>query len=440
MRLRLSRRTLLRGAGVAIGLPVLDAMLTDRGLFHGRAQAAPPVRLVTFFWANGPRGSKWAPSAVGALDASTLGPCMRDAFAPVAGKPDVLPYINVVTGLGADDTWKSGHSCAMMACGYGGGDDHNNFGNWPTAASIDQILAAKLGTTTRLPSLAVTPYKPYTDLPGWAYLSWKDGGKPIPPYRSPKDVWALLVGPGAGAAAGDPGAAARAASRRKTLLDFIADDTKRLQARLGAADRARVDEHLASIAELERLLTAPAAAPGAGCSAPADPTGLPADEAFLKLIALAFRCDYTRYASFMLDTASGQRTFPADPTGGDHDLSHNADDDRIVKRTNIKLGYLASLMRDLASTPEGNGTLLDNSLIYCCSDVVDGKTHGREPSAAASGMAVVVGGRAGGALKAGRHLGFPKRRLTDLMSSLLTYGGVPTDKYGPNGAGPLPGF
>jgi hypothetical protein len=205
---------------------------------------------------------------------------------------------------------------------------------------------------------------------------------------------------------------------------------------VGAADRARIDEHLTSIGEVERL--SQASAPGTSC-APVDPTSTDPDTAFLKLIALALRCDQTRYASFMLDTASGQRSYPGSP-GGDHDLSHNATDDVIIRRTNIKLAYLAAFLRDLAATPEGSGTLLDNTIVYSCSDIVDGRTHGREPGASNAGMPVILAGRAGGALKAGRHVSYPRRRLSDLMCSLLNYGGVPSERYGSNGTGPLPGL
>ena len=187
-RFKLGRRALLKGAGIGVALPLLDAMVTDRGFLHGtaRAQTATPVRLVTFFWANGPRGSRWAPSQVGALSAGTLSASMSQAFAPVAGRPDIIPYLNVVTGLGAADIWRSGHSCAMMACGYGTTDDHNNYGNWPTAASIDQLLADRFGSATRFPSLALSaPPTAYQTQPGWSYISWTAAARGIPPSRDP---------------------------------------------------------------------------------------------------------------------------------------------------------------------------------------------------------------------------------------------------------------
>ncbi len=114
----------------------------------------------------------------------------------------------------------------------------------------------------------------------------------------------------------------------------------------------------------------------------------------------------------------------------------------IIARTNTKLGYLANLLRDMAAVREGTGTLLDNAIVYSTSDVVDGRTHGREPSAneGITGMPVVVGGRAGGKLRSGRHIRYDRRRLSDLMCSILNYAGMPMDRYGSNGTGPLADF
>ena len=466
---KLGRRALLKGAGIGVALPLLDAMMTDRGLLHGtaRAQSATPVRLVTFFWANGPRGSRWAPTQVGALSAGTLNSCMSQAFAPAAGRPDIIPYLNVVTGLGAMDVWRSGHGCAMMACGYGTTDDHNDYGNWPTAASIDQLLADRFGSATRFPSLALSaPPTAWQTPPGWSYISWTAAARGIPPSRDPRQVFAQLFGTGAPAPAPTPApgptpppqtpannAVLRAAARRKSVLDFVKDDGQRLSGRLGASDRVRLDEHLGAIRAWERQFMTPAPTPmppgmptpaplpvPATCGAQTMPTG-ENDVAMLKLIPMALACDQTRYVSFMLDVGSGQRSYPGS-SGADHDLSHNAGDDVIIARTNAKLGYLANLLRDMAAVREGTGTLLDNSIVYSTSDVVDGRTHGREPSAneGSTGMPVVVAGRAGGRLRSGRHVRYDRRRLSDLMCSLLNYAGMPMDRYGSNGTGPLADF
>jgi hypothetical protein len=436
MRFTLNRRTALRGAGAVVALPLLEAM-------EVAACAAPPVRLMTYFWPNGPRCTRWAPSAP-TLTPAALNACMQ-AFAPEAGKPDILPYLTVVTGLAADDVWKSGHSCAMMACGYGTADDHDNFGNWPTAATIDQLVGDRVAATapTRAHSLVLSaPPHAYLDAPGQSSISWKDGGKIVIPERDPKAVWTRLFGDGASAAGATPDAAlARALARRKSVLDFVKDDGKRLSAKLGAGDRARVDEHLSAIRDYETQYLQPRAAPaasGGACNAGAMPAGA-SDEAMLKLIVLAFRCDLTRVASFMLDVASGQRSYAGTPEGGDHDISHNGDDATKIARTNAKLKYLTNTLRDMASTAEGNGTLLDNVIVYANSDVVDG-SHGRSPDPArgATGLPVVLAGRAGGALKSGRNVACtPGRPLSDLLCSILNYAGVPTPKYGSNGTGPI---
>jgi hypothetical protein len=432
---RLGRRALLRGAGASIALPLLDAMVTDGGFLVGRARAATPVRLLTFFWGNGTRGSMWAPPQVGELSASNLS-IMQRPFAPVAGKPDILPYTNIVTGLGNSDIWKSGHNAAMMAAGAGTADDHNNFGNWPTIATMDQVLAEKLGAQTKLPSMPIriggSGYG--AGIPGWAGISWSSAGKMVTPYTDPKALLTLLFGSGDGSAA-SVNAAAQLAARRKSLLDAVKDDGQRLSARLGTADRAKVDEHLAALREVEKLVMGGGGASGASCGKPTQAElGTGTDAQMLKLIVLAFKCDLTRYASFQQDFGSGGRDYGDGVSGGDHHISHEGGDDQVIKRTQTKLGFVANLMRDMAAIPEAGKTLLDNAIIYANSDVKDGRAHDRND------MPVIVGGRAGGALQAGRHVRFSGRKLSDLFCSIINYAGMPLEKYGSNGTGPLAGF
>jgi hypothetical protein len=449
-RFKLSRRTLLRGAGAAIALPVLDAMLTDGGLYHGRAGAAasaPPVRLVTYFWPNGPRLGLWAPTTVGEIRHEHLNACNKQAFAPVAGKPDVLPHMTFITGVGSK-IWLSGHSCAMMAAGDGTTDDHNNFGNWPTGETIDQIAAAKLGGSSRMSSLVLSGSDGTTgnDI-GFCAISWK-AGRAVAQYRDPKQVFKALFGDGAVAPAGSPAAAAaaeRAAKRRKSVLDFVKADGARLNARLGAADKERVDEHLSSIRELEKQIFAPASggAAGSACGTLVASDFAPRnlgnnfqasdrEPVLARLLVMALKCEVTRVASYMLDNASGQKAYPGSP-GGDHNLSHDAADDVIVTRTNVKLGYFAEFLRQAAAVKEGDRTLLDNMIVYCNSEVQDGKTHGRDK------LPIILAGGAGGQLKGGRHLKFDGGVLNDVLSSVLNYAGVPTGKFGSVGTGPLPG-
>jgi hypothetical protein len=430
---RLHRRTVLRGAGISFALPLLDAMVTDDGLLHGPARAAVPVRFFMFMWPNGPQGTEWAPSDA-KLTPSSLSPCMK-VFAPEAGRPDILPYLNVLGGIGAEATWKSGHSCAMMACGHGTASDHNNSGNWPVTPTIDQLIAEKhAAATPRAPSLVLGVNRAAYDTPGLSSISWRAGSKIIMPERNPKVVFDRLFS--GGGQADDP-AVAEARRRRQSVLDFIREDGKRLGQRLGVADRAKVEEHMDAVRSFEQqYLKAPE---GGACQGEA-PVG-DVDKAMLKLIVMAFKCDITRVASFMLD-ASGQRKYPNSPGGGDHDLSHTHDKPAKVIRTNVKLKFLADALRDMAAHKEGGKTLLDNALVYSNSDVRDG-SHGRDPDRRRGfvGMPIVLAGRAGGALEAGRFVDSKTTRpLSDVLCSLLNYAGVRTEKYGANGTGPLAGL
>jgi hypothetical protein len=337
---------------------------------------------------------------------------------------------------------------AMFAAGDG--DQRSGYGNWPTTATIDQVVASKFGKETRFPSLVLSA--------GWEAgptarinISWQEGQRPITPIYNPTTLFKQMFG-GAMPPAGTPAAGgtdtARAAARRKSILDAVKEDGARLLARVGAEDKSRVQEHLEAIRGLEKEIADAKMTPagGASCSAPPSTefdrgilkSNLEASDReplLIKLLVMAVKCDLSRYGSFMLDNASGQKSYPAAGSpGGDHDLSHGAPDDVIVKRTNVKLAYLASALRQLAALKEGDRPLLDNVIIYSNSEVFDGALHSRDH------MPIIVAGGGGGRLKGGRYLRFERKPLNDLFSSLLSYAGVPTQRFGRIGDGPLAGF
>jgi hypothetical protein len=427
-----------------MSLPFLEAMM-PAGL--RRAAAAPPVRFLLYFWPHGSVPSKWESAAEGALTAGDLSPATQ-VFRPSAGKIDLAPYLTFVAGVGDPfNHYKAGHQCSMVGTGEGDGDGRSDQGSWPTLASIDQVLAAQLGKETPLPSLAVSAASAPSYPTPKVVLSWKGQNQPISPYNRPMQVFALLF---SGGTAGTPTAGGATAPdklllRESSLLDAVKDSSARLRARLGPGDRRRLDEYDASVREIERGLQAVAKAPdSASCKtidgAPFARTVAPSGEAgdledlLLKLVLLAFRCDRTRYASYMLEFALGDKRWSkVGSSFQDHALSHTQNQDAIVARTNIKLGYMAGLMRDMAAIDEGGSSLLDNTIIYSNSDCYYGDSHDRKNS-----QCIIVGGRAGGRLKGGRRLKYSGKPINDLLASLCNYAGLPMDKWGKQGTGTLP--
>jgi hypothetical protein len=447
----LSRRTLLRGAGVAMSLPLLEAMM-DRP-----AHAAPPVRLLVYFWPHGTRGSAWSPSVTGPMTAADLSPATQ-VFKPSAGKIDLVPHLTFLTGVGDIHRQAlASHQASMTATAEGDGNGRGDSGTLPTIASIDQVLAMKLGGSTALPSLAVSAASNPRYNTARVVLSYRGPNQPVTPYLRPVQVYELLFSGSSKPPTGSPDSVTNVLARDKSVLDVVSGDAKRLRTRIGKGDQRRLEDYEQALREIERglqsLPSGPTAAPGASSSscrggdagswgpatAQAGSEAGPVEGLLLKLLVLAFRCDRTRYATYMLEFSLGGKRWSSQGSPmGDHDLSHanNGGHPNVVPRTNIKLSYLADAMREMAAIDEGGTSLLHNTIIYANSENFDGNGHSRNPH-----MPILIGGHAGGRLRGGRHLRFtPARSLNDLFASLLTYAGLPTEKWGQRGTGTLPGF
>lgn len=441
----LSRRALLRGAGgISMALPFLEAM-TPR-----QARAALPVRLLVYFWPNGTRGSAWAPTKTGAITGADLN-AANQVFRANGAEADMVPHLTFVTGVG-DLFGHAGasHQASMMATAEGDKNPRSDSGTLPVLASIDQVCAMKLGMATALPSLSVSAASD----PGFniarTVLSWKGPNQPVTPYLRPAQVYNLLFGGGA-ALSPTRSDAAGLLARDKSVLDAVAEDARRLRLKLGKVDQRRLDDFDQALREIERSVqTVNAPSSSAACrssdagawgpaTAQAGREAGPVESLLLDLVVLAFRCDRTRYASYLLEYPFGPKRWSAQGSPmGDHDLSHaqNGGHPGVVPRTNLKLSYLATAMRKMAGIDEGGSTLLDNTVIYANSDNYDGNGHTRRDS-----QPIIVAGHAGGALPGGRHLRYtPAKPLNDLLASLLNYVGVSTERWGNMGTGTLPGL
>jgi len=447
----ITRRTLLRGAGVAIGLPLLEAMGPLRAFASGGGDK-PPVRLMFVYTPGGFIMSGWAPQGEGA--SLTLSPTLEplETF-----KSDLL----VLSGLDSrnGEEGGNGHPAACAPWLSSAPINQRDTGGYCTDLSVDQIAARRLGEATRLASLELgtqdNPVAIHT-----SNISWRAPGSPMGKEVHPRAVFSRLFG--------DP----KGDRYRKSVLDFVREGAGRLRGSVGAADRNKVDEYLDSIRSIEKRIQfveknnpAPPpkvewlekmpddAAPAAGKGGKGGPQGvLPLREhieMLSELVALGFQADSTRVVTFMY---GNEDTFPALPEIGaadHHGLAHGswyaysreartAEERSVVEQhkkvDRWKVERLAHLLGKLKGIREGEGTLLDNCLVLFGSGLSWGGGHLRKD------LPLVLAGKAGGQMRPGRHLRFPKGTpLPNLYLSMLASAGVKIDRLA-DATGPLPGL
>jgi hypothetical protein len=423
-----TRRTVLRGltrgVSASVGLPLLEAMLDNRAF----AQTASPKLFGIFFWANGIRAERWVPSEVGATWN------LSEELMPLA---PVKEYVSVVTGMAVKDN-RFGHHCATagilsgtpcidQSTAPGGANERSTF----AAPSLDVVVSRRWQGQTRLRSLELSALRnTYDEGTTYDQLSHNGPNDVNPAELSPTAAFDRLFG------VQDPNAIVRRA--RASILDTVAADTIALKAKLGMADRARMDQHLESIRALERQLQGN---PAAMCAPPVRPTALaatganlvPRFRAMADLIAVALACDITRVFSIRL-------TCPADNTvlglpgvsSGSHDLTHNegGDQPQVHRTVVFSMEQFAYLLGRLKATTDPMGkNLLDRMALLGSSDCQLGRDHNNTE------FPVLVVGKAGGALKAGRHYRSTSgESTTKVLITLLQALEMPVASFG---AGPL---
>jgi hypothetical protein len=441
----LSRRTLLRGLGTAMALPMLDAMLPEGGLLQAAragvgAPRTAPVRSAFMFIPNGVNYPEWTPTTEGAnfTLSKLLSPLEK-----------VKADLNVLTGLTLDNARAKGdgpgdHARSAAAFLTGAHPTKTAGKDIRLGVSIDQIMAGQAGKGTRFPSLELGLDK--GQIAGecdsgysCAYvsnISWRSDTTPMPKEIDPSSLFDRLFGGGEERSAAD---AAREARRRKSVLDFVAEDSKRLERKLGSADRAKLDEFSTSVREIEKRIEASKLADG---SAPAmvkptmdRPDGIPGTTAkhmqlMVDLLVLAFQMDATRVATVMVSRDGSNRNFPdLGITEGHHALSHHGGNkDKVAaiqKIDQFHMEQFAYFVSRLKGVKEGSGTLLDNTMLMCGSGIGDGNRHNHE------NLPIVWAGRAGGQVKTGRHIVYPKNTpLCNLYTSMLGMAGAKADQFG----------
>ncbi|MEO5959496.1 MAG: DUF1552 domain-containing protein [Opitutaceae bacterium] len=436
---QIPRRLFLRGLGTAVALPVLDSMLPARafGATANGAKQVFPKRVAWVYTPNGKNMADWTPKTVG-----------QNYDLPMILEP--LAHhrrdFTVVSGLALDPA--NSH-------GDGGGDHARSSASFLTGAhprktagadikagiSVDQIAANKIGDQTRLPSLELScdmGQRAGSCDSGYscAYqfnLSWRSETQPMNPEVDPRSAFERLFGNGDAAASVE--AAARRALYRKSVLDYVLEDARSLERRLGAQDKRKLDEYLTAVRDIEHRIER--AEKFGKAQAPA---GVVAPEMFetfdeharlmYDILALAFQTDSTRVSSFMVSHDGSNRPYPMiGIRDGHHDLSHHRNDEakkaKLAQINRFHSEQFAYFLDRLKSIKEGDGTLLDNCTILYGSALSDGQNHIHE------NLPILLAGRGGSGIETGRHIRVEEKTpLTNLYRSMLDNIGVATEKVG----------
>jgi hypothetical protein len=418
----ISRRTVLRGTGVALALPWLEAMRLPvaRG---AEPTADQPVRVAALFFPNGVREDKWTPEQTG--EKWELTPQLQ----PLA---EVKDQVSVVSGLWhqacntgdghyvKDAAWLTGTTITKTT-----GVNLNSGG-----ISMDQIAAAKLGKHTPLPSLelGVEPVRSgvdgvvgYTRVYG-AHISWRTPTQPLAKEINPRLVFERMTRVAAGQGEG---------RSNRPLLDLVGEDAKRLKDRLGSADRHRMDQYLESVRSLEQRLERAESTEGMAWKSKVDfstrtaPADNPKEHAervrlMLDMIALAFESDVTRVTTFMFgnSVSTVNFSFLDGVTESHHETSHHQGKaeklDQYEKISTWHVAQFAYLLDKLRSIPEGDSNVLDNSAILFGSALRDGNKHSPHD------VPLLLAGRAGGVLRSGQHVKLPNDSpMANLLLTML---------------------
>lgn len=439
---RISRRALLRGGGVALGLPWLEAMAPakPRDDEHSRR----PVRMAALYMPNGAYPETWTPKAAGRdFD-------LTPSLEPIAQIRDQVTVLSNLWNEQAKDG--DGHyvkESSILTCSRikktQGADLRNG-------VSFDQVAAKARGHLTPLPSLelGVTPVAVgndavvgYTRVYG-SHISWSTPTTPLARELNPKAVYERMFRAATGSGAAE-------AKLDALLLDRVLKDAKRLRRSLGSTDRIRLDEYLSSVRSIEDRVHRSERSgdntwkPLKPLSQQAAPTDRPAGHLehvrlMLDMIATAFQSDTTRIATFMFGNAVSNVSFRflEGVTSGHHQVSHHGGNEeklaeyQLINRWHVE--QFVYLLERLRSMPEGDSTVLDNSMIVFASALADGQKH--DPHK----LPVLLGGRGGGRVNSGRHLVYAEDHpLADLYMSMLEAFGTPVDRFA-DSKGPLRGL
>lgn len=435
---QLSRRTVLKGLGTAIALPFLEAMYPMSAL-GGTTAPKTPLRLGFVYVPNGIHMRHWTPEKTG-----------KDYEMPriLKNLEEFRSDLTVFTGLTLDKARSNGdgagdHARAQAAFLTGSQPRKTSGADIQVGISVDQLAAQKIGQKTRFPSLEI-------GLEGGrqsgncdsgyscAYQStvaWRTESTPVPKEINPRLVFERLFGNQNSKELHT--SQAKRQAYKQSILDLVSEDARELTSRLGATDRRKVDEYLTGVREVEQRLQRIERAEFKDVPKPKmeKPTGIPKEfEEHAKLMAdmmvLAFQSDLTRISTFVLANDGSNRSYRnIGVRQGHHSLSHHGGNkdklEDIAKINELHVQQYAYLLKRLKSIKEGEGTLLDHCAIVYGSGIGDGNRHNHDD------LPIILAGKAGGTIKAGQHLRFPRETpLMNLYLSLLDRVDIRLDAFG----------
>ena len=426
----LPRRTFLRNTGVTLSLPLLDAMVPSMTALA--KTPAKPVRRLGFVYV--PMGSditRWTPPG----ESGKLG----ELSTTLSSLTPVSDHLTVLTNMELKNSYPGTHATSNAGFLSAAKAKWTESTDYHLGTTVDQIAAKQIGQQTRLPSLEMA-----MDLMsmvgqcdnGFACvyqnnLSWSSPTTPLPAEAHPRLVFERLFGEG-----GTSEERREALRRKASLLDWVMDDTARLQAELGSEDRARVDQYLDSIREVERRIQkAEAETENSELPDLDRPAGVPAaysDHAKLMfdLQVLAMQADITRVITFQLARETSTRTYPeAGVPEPHHPLTHHGNNPqkiaKVAKINAFHVSLFAGFLEKLKSTPDGSGSLLDHTLYLYGSGMGNPNVHDH------TNLPILVAGGAAGSMQGGRHIKYDEPTpLANLHLTLLEKVGIHLDSFG----------
>ncbi|MFY9254303.1 MAG: DUF1552 domain-containing protein [Fuerstiella sp.] len=425
----ISRRTLLRGTGAALALPLLDAMIPASTALSATVAAPQQLRRLGYvYMPMGFNPKEWTPKDDNLNELPfSLQPLEK-----------VKQHVAVVSGMELKNAYPGSHATSNSAFLSAATAKRTESSDYYLGTTVDQIAANRIGQQTQLPSLELA-----MDLlenvgqcdNGYACvyqnnLSWSSPTTPLPAEAHPRIVFESLFGEG-----GSTADRRAALQRRASLLDSVTAEMKRFKLQLGADDRNKVDEYFDSIREVERRIQKAEANVEENPLPDLDrPVGVPASYAdharlMFDLQLLAFQGDITRVISFQLAREASTRTYPeigvSDPH---HPITHHGNNpdklQKIAKINQFHVSLFAEFLEKMAATPEGNGSLLDHSLYMYGSGMGDSDAHDH------TDLPIIVAGGAAGNMSGGRHIKYEKETpLANLHLTLLNKVGIEMDSF-----------
>jgi hypothetical protein len=427
-RKHLSRRTVLRGVGATIALPLLVSML-PAGTARG---ATPRARFACVYIPHGAVMRQWTPADDG--PGLAFAPILR-SLEPFRDRTNVVSGLTLPLAYGEDASAGANHtrsSAVWLTCARPEPGPTPRLG-----VSVDQLAAQRIGQDTPLPSLELSLEE--GGLSGGSGLSgayrntiaWRTPAAPLPMEVNPQVVYERLFGEGA--------TAEQRAQRRAqaaSLLDSVLEDARALFRTLPGDDRARLERHLEDVREVERRIELAGRKVGDDLAVPDKPAGVPDDfeqhaKLMFDLLTLAWAAELTRVGTLMIAKEVSNAVYPASGVNDPfHNLSHHSEVPSNIERYARLNAYhtsttLAYFLRRLQETPDGDGTLLDHSLVLYGSGMSNSNQHDHEP------LPTIVAGGASGALAGGRHIragaGTP---FANLLVALLDKLGAGVESFG----------